>query len=133
LLSVAVPYPPSANHMKRPRGGGRKGLCSTDEANKYKLLTGWILSGQPIVKGERFEVVLEIVPQDYRKRDVANVEKAVIDAVVRAGIIKDDSLIDDLRLLRRKSNKKEPLVWVHIKAIPEGSTAKCLGENFFSE
>lgn len=35
---------------------------------------------------------------DNRQRDVANLEKAISDILVTAGIIKDDSLIWDMRL-----------------------------------
>ena len=41
---------------------------------------------------------------DKRKRDLANFEKGITDFLVKKGVIEDDSMIDDLRLVREASD-----------------------------
>jgi crossover junction endodeoxyribonuclease RusA len=46
------------------------------------------------------QVELLACPPDRRRRDLDNLQKALLDAVVAAGVIADDSHIDDLRVTR---------------------------------
>lgn len=51
-------------------------------------------------------MVIEVFPPDKRKRDIANVEKAVNDALQAAQVFHDDEQIDDLRIVRRNPVKQ---------------------------
>jgi crossover junction endodeoxyribonuclease RusA len=50
--------------------------------------------------GGLLKVELLAHPPDRRRRDLDNLQKALLDAVVAAGVIEDDSNIDDLRVVR---------------------------------
>lgn len=50
---------------------------------------------------------------DKRERDLDNLFKALLDSLVKAGVLVDDSIIDELRIVRRKV-VKNGLVKVHI-------------------
>jgi crossover junction endodeoxyribonuclease RusA len=50
--------------------------------------------------GGSLKVELLAHPPDRRRRDLDNLQKALLDAVVAAGVIEDDSNIDDLRVIR---------------------------------
>jgi len=57
--------------------------------------------GVPIVAlGGPLQVELLACPPDRRRRDLDNLQKALLDAVVAARVIEDDSNIDDLRVTR---------------------------------
>lgn len=61
---------------------------------------------------------------DYRKRDIANYEKALSDFLVARGVIEDDSCIDEMVLKRGyptglSSENKTPYVEVRLEVISE--------------
>ena len=47
---------------------------------------------------ERFAIQYYIMRPDRRKRDIANLEKALTDSLVKHQIIKDDSLMEELHM-----------------------------------
>ena len=89
-LRIKLPWPPSVNHYWKARGSRRfispKAKAWLDEA--ILLLRA---------KRVRFEgavaIHMRFSPPDRRKRDGDNLEKAIMDALVKAGVIKDDSLV----------------------------------------
>lgn len=54
---------------------------------------------QPLSCRVRVEVLA--YPPDRRRRDLDNLLKPLLDSLVHAGVVKDDSLIDDLRIVRK--------------------------------
>jgi crossover junction endodeoxyribonuclease RusA len=50
--------------------------------------------------GGPLKVELLAFPPDRRRRDLDNLQKALLDSIVAAGVIEDDSNIDDLRVVR---------------------------------
>jgi len=67
----------------------------------------------------RLEVRIDVYPPDKRKRDIANLEKAVVDSLQQKGgygIFIDDSQIDILHI-RRLHITKPGYVRVHISEI----------------
>lgn len=93
---IELPYPPSLNRYYRHVGarvliskGGRlyrKAVCD--------LVTG------VGTYGGRLKVEIVLNPPDNRRRDVDNALKATLDALKHAKVYKDDSQIDDLRIVR---------------------------------
>lgn len=89
---VVVPVPPSANNLflntknkKRPRAktdAYRKWIDSADDT---------IAKLKPPTKFP-CEVVLRCGVKIHGARDIANIEKAIIDALVRQGVIPKDSI-----------------------------------------
>ena len=62
----------------------------------------------------RISIVIYATPKDKRKRDLDNLCKSSLDALQAAGWYKDDSQIDQLTIIRLKSNKTDPHLWVHM-------------------
>ncbi len=91
MLRFELPYPPSVNHYWRrvgartliSRGGRafRHSVCYILAAKKCKPIAG------PL------EVTITVYPPDRRRRDVDNVQKALLDALQHGGAYADDSQI----------------------------------------
>jgi crossover junction endodeoxyribonuclease RusA len=88
-LEVRLPWPPSVNHYWKAQGNRR--FIS-------KAARTWLDEAVLLLRASRvrFEgpvkVSLYLSPPDRRKRDGDNLEKAIMDALVKAGVIRDDSL-----------------------------------------
>lgn len=50
--------------------------------------------------GGRLAVRLDAYPPDRRKRDLDNIGKAFLDALIHGGVYRDDSQIDRLEIIR---------------------------------
>jgi len=59
-------------------------------------------------------VRIDAYPPDKRRRDLDNIQKALLDALVHADVIEDDSLIDALSIQRHEA-KEEGEVIVRIQ------------------
>ena len=91
MLEFELPYPPSVNHYWRrvgartliSRGGRafRSAVCTILAAATFKPLVG------PL------EVDVTVFPPDRRRRDIDNVQKALLDALEHGGAYEDDSQI----------------------------------------
>ena len=68
----------------------------------------------------RAAVVVEAFMPDRRPRDLDNLFKALLDALVKAGVLVDDSIIDDLRIVRKDVIKGGKVV-VSISEVKSGS------------
>lgn len=99
--AATLPWPPSNNHYYTVVRG-RKILSS--EGRRYGEAATIACAGQnrPVrpLSG-RLGVEVLASPPDRRKRDLDNLLKPVLDALTRGGVIKDDGLIDDLRIVRQ--------------------------------
>lgn len=103
MLEFDLPYPPSVNHYWRrvgartliSRGGRvfRAAVCSLLAARGVHPLSG------PLV------VDVLIHPPDRRRRDIDNVQKALLDALQHGGAYGDDSQI--VRLTIEKGQPME--------------------------
>lgn len=63
---------------------------------------------------QRLALHLHVYPPDRRKRDLDNPLKAVLDALQKAGVLLDDSQIDNLHVHRRsvtKPGKIKVVIW----------------------
>lgn len=99
FVTVTLPRPPSVNHaFYNAKGGGRR---KTEAYREWRKEAGWE------IKIQRPGKVLGAVAIDYRvspvfevlrKRDLDNFLKPLSDALVDLGLIKDDSLVVDLRI-----------------------------------
>lgn len=77
----------------------RGGRIKTPEYRAWITEAGHTLNLQKPtpVKG-RTKVLITAVRPDKRKRDIANLEKPILDLLVAHGIIEDDSLVESLTL-----------------------------------
>jgi crossover junction endodeoxyribonuclease RusA len=86
--------PPSVNNLFATVKGGRRIKSKAYQA--WLTAAGWEIRARciPLTVGPiAVEYQIER-PNDRRRRDVANLEKALSDVLVAAGAIEDDSLIE---------------------------------------
>jgi crossover junction endodeoxyribonuclease RusA len=94
-----LPFPPSTNHYYRIFGGmaviSPTGRLYAEKV-RLRLQRSWV---PPITDPVKLEVLL--CPPDRKRRDLDNFAgKALLDAIKKAGVYEDDSLIDELRAIR---------------------------------
>ncbi len=102
MLELELPYPPSVNHYWRrvgtrtliSRGGRafREAVCATLAAKRVRPLVG------------RLVVEVTVYPPDRRRRDIDNVQKALLDALEHGG-----AYLDDSQIVRLAIEKGDPL------------------------
>jgi len=102
---IFLPFPPSINTYFGI-GGGRKILKSKGRKYRKECLAVMNELGlQELNLDCHFGVTITLNPPCNRKRDVDNFLKPVLDALTHASFWSDDSLVDDLRVIRGvKSN-----------------------------
>lgn len=109
-LVLELPFPPTVNTYWRRVGNSTK---ISEKGRKYARDIAWLTRGQKIQDGKRVSVLVEAFMPDKRSRDLDNLFKALLDSLVKAGVLVDDSIIDELRIVRREV-VKNGLVKVHI-------------------
>lgn len=104
-LRLIVPIPPSTNNLYTNAATGRSYGRTRVKGEKYKAWlndAGWIIRAtRPPTFTRPVRVLVEI--DLSRRRDVDNALKPLLDLLVYVGVLKDDSLVDDLRIIRRGS------------------------------
>lgn len=92
-----LPYPPTVNHYwKHAAGRHYISAKGRDYRNHVCLLARTL----PKNISSRIAITIDAYMPDRRKRDLDNLPKAVFDSLVHAGVIVDDSQIDDMRITR---------------------------------
>ncbi len=102
-LTVTLPYPPSVDHYYGHTRTGRVYVKPAGVSYKQIVKALWHAQGKPRVPG-RLAVLALVYPPDRRVRDLDNLGKALLDAL-KAGFIRDDGDIDDLRYTRCEVRK----------------------------
>jgi Holliday junction resolvase RusA-like endonuclease len=100
MLAFELPYPPSINHYWR-RVGPR--TLISREGRRFRERVQTILAAhrvEPLVGPLAVEVA--IYPPDNRRRDIDNVQKALLDALQHGGAYHDDSQIVRLTIEKRQ-------------------------------
>jgi Holliday junction resolvase RusA-like endonuclease len=101
-MKFSVPLlPPSVNHYKQPRRGG--GWYRAADAIAFVDAVAIFCRGLRTT-GNYFELELTFYLGPGRNRgqnDLDNYSKVAIDALVRAGVIKNDARVFDLHLHKR--------------------------------
>lgn len=97
-LSLALPFPPSVNHYWRHVG--HKVLISA-EGRRFRKEVADCIPPMVAMAG-RLSITVEVFPPDRRRRDLDNLNKALLDAMQSAGVYEDDEQIDELTIRRRK-------------------------------
>ncbi|MDE2256111.1 MAG: RusA family crossover junction endodeoxyribonuclease [Betaproteobacteria bacterium] len=102
-VTLNLPYPPTVNHYWRHTRGntfiGEKG-----RAYRFAVVNACVAARAPWVAG-KVCVEVDVYPPDKRRRDLDNVLKALLDSIVHAQVIRDDSLIDRLVVTRKPDNE----------------------------
>lgn len=99
MLAFTLPYPPTSNNLHAVVRG-RKVLSKKGREYHAAVALEVIRLGRPKMPKGRLVFHLDAYPPDRRRRDVANLEKIVVDSLVKAEVILDDCLIDRLEIQR---------------------------------
>lgn len=86
--TLTLPWPPSGNSAVR-HGNGSHYLRA--EVIAYRDSVAALCFGKAGVKG-KYKLHVHLSPPDARKRDADNAIKSLLDAIVKAGYVEDDSL-----------------------------------------
>ena len=96
MLQFELPYPPSINHYWR-RVGPR--TLISREGRRFRRDVMAILAAMEIEPlAGPLVVEVEVFPPDNRRRDIDNVQKALLDALEHGGAYGDDSQIVKLTI-----------------------------------
>lgn len=103
-LTLRLDYPPSVNHYWRTFRGR---MIISREGRTYRERVYYLVHVQHAALGlkARLRVTIHAHMPDRRRRDLDNLGKALMDSMKHAGVYEDDSLIDDLRIIRCKPDK----------------------------
>lgn len=115
-LELDLPWPPSVNHYWLRY---RHAVVVAPEGRKYRAAAALAIRAQAPgarTMADRLSVEIVAAPPDRRRRDLDNLPKAVLDALVAVRLIDDDSLIDELTV-RRVAVESGGRLRVRIQAI----------------
>lgn len=105
---MTLPWPPSVNsYWRHPTKGPLAGrhLISEDGRRFRSSVERTLLTVQAGCLSTPCRIVIHAFPPDRRKRDLDNILKSLLDAITHAGVVADDSLFDDIHIIRRPPGK----------------------------
>ena len=97
-MKFELPWPPSINRYYRTFRGR---ILISKDGREYRKTVCNLLEGMKVVPG-RLAVEIHAYPPDRRKRDLDNIQKALLDSIEHSGLIEDDANIDKLTTIRRE-------------------------------
>lgn len=98
MLVLDLPWPPSVNNYWRSVNG--RVLVSSAGRAYQKTVTA--LCARVPCREDRLLMLIHAHPPDRRRRDLDNILKATLDSLQVGRVYRDDSQIDDLRVVRRE-------------------------------
>jgi Holliday junction resolvase RusA-like endonuclease len=100
MFEAELPYPPSINHYWR-RVGFR--TLISREGRRFRERVMAILAARRVnpLAGP-LAVEVDVYPPDNRRRDIDNVQKALLDALQHGGAYGDDSQVVRLAIAKRE-------------------------------
>ncbi len=97
-IEVELPWPPSTNHMWRHVGSrvliSRKGRAFRQHVCAILRSIGVRAIDGPVV------MEIDAYPPDRRRRDIDNIQKALLDALQHGGAYEDDNQIVKLTVVK---------------------------------
>lgn len=105
-LTMTLPFPPSVNHywrhvvLGKPPKQRVTTLISKPGREYSESVAAQVLAEKTRLKIASYVAMTVLLsPPDRRRRDVDNYSKSLLDSLVKAGVLEDDSLVRDLRLV----------------------------------
>jgi len=100
LIILNLPFPVSTNVYYR-HNRGRTHISSA--GTKYRIaVSDYVAENKLIAPPGRLSVIVSLFPPNKIKRDIDNFGgKSLLDALTYSGLIEDDSLVDELHIVRR--------------------------------
>jgi Holliday junction resolvase RusA-like endonuclease len=102
MIEFELPYPPSINHYWR-RVGFRTLISREGRRFRERVIAILELRRTEPLTGP-LAVDVEIYPPDNRRRDIDNIQKALLDALQHGG-----AYLDDSQVVRLAIEKREPI------------------------
>lgn len=113
-ISIELPWPPSVNRYYRHVGPR---VLISREGRRYRMMCVSRLGGVfPKLEG-KVKLTGEFYPPDARKRDLDNVLKCMIDSLVHAGLMRDDSQIKHIDVQMMSPIPPEGAVYIKLEEI----------------
>ena len=113
-ISFELPWPPSLNRYYRHVGPR---VLISREGRRYRMMCVSRLGGVfPKLEG-KVKLTGEFYPPDARKRDLDNVLKCMIDSLVHAGLMRDDSQIKHIDVQMMSPVPPEGAVYIKLEEI----------------
>lgn len=113
-LLLQLPYPPSVNSYWRHVGPR---VLVSAEGREYQRRVAAVVWESGVINPPLscpLRLSLEVFPPDRRRRDLDNLLKAVQDSLVTAGVMLDDSQINEIAVRRRMYEPPHGFVLVEI-------------------
>lgn len=100
-VRLILPLPPTVNHLYTV-ANGRKILSSAGRDYRRAVASAVLqqTASRPPLTGSLAITVRMHAPADGHRRDLDNYLKSTLDALVRSGVLADDSLIDHIEKTR---------------------------------
>lgn len=101
-LTLQLDLPPSVNtYWRSVPSKGRVMVLLSERGRAYRRHVAHevMAAGCPRMNG-RLSVHIAMFPPDKRRRDLDNVQKALLDALEHAGVYEDDSQVDEIVIRR---------------------------------
>lgn len=115
MIELTLPYPPTVNHYFG-YARGRVYLKAKGKEYRQAVVDQIELQLDELKTiTEPCKVRIEAWMPDRRTRDLDNICKALLDALTKAGVWEDDSLIDDLRIYRARDENGNLLIGGMVK------------------
>jgi len=111
MHEMTLPMPPSNNRYYR-HARGRTYL--SDEGKAYKKAVATILFNSRHHEFTSVRVEIDIHAKNNVRRDLDNFPKGIFDALTFAGAWKDDSIVDEMEIIRSYNDKNNPHIVVRI-------------------
>lgn len=102
-LELTLPWPPSVNTYYRHivlKGSPRTLISSEGRGYRAEVAARVLIARAAKRLNTRIALEIEVYPPDRRARDLDNILKSLLDALVQAGVMEDDSLIDEIHVKR---------------------------------
>ena len=99
MIEVELPFPPSVNHYYR-RVGPRTLISREGRRFRERVCAVLARLGIGGLEGP-LHLEIEVYPPDQQRRDIDNVQKALLDALQPGGLDADDSQIKKLNIEMR--------------------------------
>lgn len=104
-LVLSLPWPPTVNtYWRSVMSGPLAGrVLISERGREYRKTVATLVATESVPRRAltgKLAVDIHAMPPDRRTRDLDNLLKGLLDSLVSAGVLADDSDIDDLRIRR---------------------------------